>query len=370
MKAPIIACYCHAESARNHCGFLLNAPHKFQENLATSPFGFGFGFTRFYPFDGYIIPSPSADLIPSIQKPWPLLSAAGEWDKNRPMTRNLDKLIQFQRNEITEHDIYLHLARQAKDDRNRRVLENIAKDELRHYHEWKTFTGKDVSPSRLCVFKYVWISRLLGFTFAIKLMEASEDKAQENYREVLEELKIDHIINDENEHEQELIDMLDEERLRYVGSIVLGLNDALVELTGALAGLTLALQNTRLIALTGTITGLAAALSMAVSEYLSTKSENTEQHPGKASLYTGTAYVLTVVSLISPYLIFSSYYVCLATTLSIALVIVAAFNYYISVVQEVSFRKRFLEMAALSLSVSAISFLIGVALRHFSGIEV
>ena len=78
---------------------------------------------------------------------------------------------------------------------------------------------------------------------------------------------------------------------------------------------------------------------------------------------------MTVVLLILPYLLFSSFYLCLAVTLAIALMIVAAFNYYISVVQEVSFRKRFLEMAGLSLGVSAISFLIGIALRRFAGIE-
>ena len=280
------------------------------------------------------------------------------------------KLLQFQRNEITEHHIYLRLARQTRDENNRGILEKIAQDEKRHYHEWKAHTGRDVLPNRWTVLKYSCISRLMGFTFAIKLMEAGEDAAQDNYREILSDLQIEHIINDENDHEQELIGMLDEERLRYVGSIVLGLNDALVELTGALAGLTFALQNTKLIALTGTITGLAAALSMGVSEYLSTKTEDTGQHPVKASIYTGTAYVLTVVALIAPYLLFSSYYLCLAVTLSVALLIVAFFNYYISVVNEVSFRKRFMEMAGLSLGVSAISFLIGVALRHFTGIEV
>lgn len=280
------------------------------------------------------------------------------------------KLLLFQRNEITEHHIYLKLARRMENGDNRRILERIAADEMRHYEEWKEHTGKDVAPSRLKILQFEVISRLLGFTFAIRQMEAGEDQAQDNYREVLNELDISHIIDDENDHEQKLIGMLDEERLRYVGSIVLGLNDALVELTGALAGLTFALQNTKLIALTGTITGLAAALSMGVSEYLSTKAEDAGQNPVKASVYTGTAYVLTVLALITPYLIFTSYYLCLAVTLSIALLIVACFNYYISVVNEVSFRKRFLEMAGLSLGVSAISFLIGVALRHFTGIEV
>jgi VIT1/CCC1 family predicted Fe2+/Mn2+ transporter len=282
----------------------------------------------------------------------------------------MDKLLLFQRNEITEHHVYTQLARRAKGEENRSVLKSIAKDELKHYHDWKVHTGRDVAPRKLTIFKYALISRLLGFTFAIKRMENAEESAQQQYAHILEELNLTStIVSEENDHEQSLIRMLDEERLRYIGSIVLGLNDALVELTGALAGLTFALQNTKLIALTGCITGLAAALSMGVSEYLSTKSEESSRNPVKASIYTGTAYVFTVILLIAPYLFFSSFYLCLAVTLTLALLIVAAFNYYISVVNDVSFRKRFLEMAGLSLGVCAISFLIGLALRKFAGIE-
>ncbi len=116
------------------------------------------------------------------------------------------------------------------------------------------------------------------------------------------------VMDDEDAHEQQILALLDEEHLRYTGSMVLGLNDALVELTGALAGFTLALQDTRLIALTGSITGIAAALSMAASEYLSTKAEGMGKDPLKAALYTGIAYILTVLLLIAPYLLFANYY--------------------------------------------------------------
>jgi VIT1/CCC1 family predicted Fe2+/Mn2+ transporter len=175
---------------------------------------------------------------------------------------------------------------------------------------------------------------------------------------------------EEQQHEAELLEMLDEERLRYIGSIVLGLNDALVELTGALAGLTLALQNTSLIAMTGLITGLAAALSMGASEYLSTKSEESTQNPIRASLYTGGAYVITVVILILPYLIFANYYLALAFTLAAAILIIASFNYYLSVAKDLSFRKRFLEMAAISLGVTLVSFGIGFVIRSFLGVDI
>ena len=100
------------------------------------------------------------------------------------------------------------------------------------------------------------------------------------------------LINEEN-HEKELIALVDEERLKYVGSVVLGLNDALVEFTGTLAGLTFAIQNTQIIAVAGLIMGVAASLSMGASEYLSHGVLMGDQpDPVKASVYTGFAPIL------------------------------------------------------------------------------
>ena len=277
----------------------------------------------------------------------------------------------FQRNEITECHIYRQLAETAANPANRAVLLQIANDELRHYNQWKTATQTDVEPCRFTVWKYVTITRLLGLTFGVKLMEAGEENAKKQYgRYEAVFAPARQIADEENDHEKSLIDMLDEEHLQYTGSIVLGLNDALVELTGALAGLTFALQNTKLIALTGAITGIAAAFSMAASEYLSTKSEKTEKHPVRASIYTGTAYIITVLLLIAPYLLFKNYFVCLGITLGLGIGIIAAFNYYVSIAKDLPFRKRFLEMAGLSLGVATISFLVGVLLRKFTGIEI
>jgi len=281
------------------------------------------------------------------------------------------KLLTYQKIEITEHQIYLRLAQATKSTENRQVLETIAGDELRHYQDWMKYTGQEVSPDRFTVWKYTLIGRILGLTFGLKLMERGEEKAQANYAELKTAIpEIEKWIQDEDEHEQALIGMLDEELLHYAGSVVLGLNDALVELTGALAGLTLALQNTKLIALSGLITGIAAALSMALSEYLSTRSEKTAKQPMKSAVYTGIAYIITVALLILPYLLIANYYVDLAITLSTAVLIIAAFNYYISVAKDEPFRRRFLEMAGLSLGVAAFSFVIGYFIRQFLGIDV
>jgi VIT1/CCC1 family predicted Fe2+/Mn2+ transporter len=267
-----------------------------------------------------------------------------------------EQLLGYQRNEITEHHIYRQLAKTIKSPDNRRILEQIADDELGHYKKWQAYTGQEVKPDRVKIWTFYLIGRLFGFTFAIKLMERGEQGAQENYGALSEHIpEAEAIARDENGHEDALIDLLDEEQLRYAGSMVLGLNDALVELTGTLAGLTLAFQNTRLIALSGSITGIAAALSMGAAEYLSTKSEETDKSPLKASLDTGTAYVVTVVLLILPYLLLNNYYLCLAVTLVGAVAIIALFNYYISVAKDESFKQRFFEMTGLSLGVAGLS---------------
>jgi VIT1/CCC1 family predicted Fe2+/Mn2+ transporter len=71
-----------------------------------------------------------------------------------------------------------------------------------------------------------------------------------------------------------------------------------------------------------------------------------------------------------PYLLIENYYIDLAIALGTAILIIAAFNYYISVAKDEPFRPRFLEMAGLSLGVAAFSFVIGYLIRQFLGIEV
>lgn len=282
-----------------------------------------------------------------------------------------EQVLNFQRTEITEYHIYKRLAKKVNSPENAKIIEQIAEDELRHYNGWKKYTNQDVEPRWFYVWFYYLISIMFGFTFGIKLMEQGEEAAQKNYASVSKDIpEAEKFQHEEDVHEEHLINMLDEERLRYAGSIVLGLNDALVELTGALAGLTLALQDVKLIALSGLITGIAASMSMAASEYLSTRSEDTSKHPVRAAIYTGIAYIITVALLVTPYLLFDNYILDLIITLSIAVVIIAVFNYYISVAKGESFRARFLEMAGLSLSVAAISFVIGYFIRQWLGIEV
>jgi VIT1/CCC1 family predicted Fe2+/Mn2+ transporter len=276
-------------------------------------------------------------------------------------------ILAAQKNEITEHIIYLKLARIEKDANNKKVLQKIAADELKHYTFFKKYTKQEIKPDSSKIAKYFWISRILGITFGIKLMENGEKNAQMSYRQIP---LAKAIIKDEEEHEKYLIGMINEERLQYTGSLVLGINDALVELTGALAGFTFALQKTSLIGFAGLVTGIAAALSMGASEYLSTKEEGNAKSPAKAAVYTGIIYLVTVLCLVLPYFIFKNVYFALFLTVLIVIIIVAMFTAYLSVAKDLPFKKRFWEMIIISMGVAAFTFLIGFLIRVFFNITI
>lgn len=275
-----------------------------------------------------------------------------------------------QRNEISEHYIYKQLARNSKDKNNAEVLSSIGDQEKGHYDYWKTISGIDVTPDKRRVWRTVFLAKILGLSFVLKQMEKREGTGSRLYDTLSEHFpQAARFSEQELEHEKKILNMLDEERLQYVGSVVLGLNDALVELTGSLAGFTLALGDTKVISLAGLVTGISAALSMAASDYLSSKAEGDETAK-KSAIYTGVAYLFTVAFLILPFLLLSSKLIALAITLTVAVIIIFMFNYYISTAKDLNFKARFWEMTLISLGVAAFSFLIGYLLKAALGVNI
>lgn len=267
--------------------------------------------------------------------------------------------------------LYAFMAKREKNENNKKLLEQMAKDEQKHANVWKEITKEEIHPNKIWLAWRKLVTVILGFTFVVKTMQKAESITQQSYETMQKELpQAASMLEEERRHEKELYGMLDEERLHYVGAMVLGLNDALVELTGAIAGVTFALANTRLVALTGIITGISATLSMAASNYLAEKANGNDKAL-KSSIYTGAAYLITVALLVLPYLIFPAnmYGVAFGVMIAIVLFIILFFNYYIAVAKEERFLRHFLEMAVISLSVAAISYVIGVLAKQLLGID-
>ncbi|WP_456423488.1 VIT1/CCC1 transporter family protein [Lutibacter sp.] len=283
----------------------------------------------------------------------------------------MDKIYQQQINEITEHNIYAELAKLSLDDENTKTLKIISNQELAHYNFWKEITKKEAKPNRWKIKKHIWLAKIFGLSFSLRLMEMGEVEASIFYNDISKKYPEALTIQEEEiQHEQKLIGILNDNRLNYAGSIVLGLNDALVEFTGTLAGLTFAFSNNKVVGATGLVMGFAASLSMAASGYLSSKEEevNEKINPITAAIYTGVSYILTVVFLVAPYLIQDNPYIALGSMLFITVLIIAGYTYYISIAKILSFKKRFIQMAVISLGVAAISFGIGVLIKQVFGI--
>lgn len=287
------------------------------------------------------------------------------------MKEETRKIIEkMQANEVAEHCVYGHLARRVKGP-NAEILARISEEELKHAEIWSKYTGRMPACPPYRKLFYRLLAMIFGVTFVINLMEAGESKAQDIYHELADEVSESlAIYAQEQEHEKALIAMIDEERLKYISSMALGLNDALVELTGVLAGFTFALGDSRVIAMAGLITGSAATLSMAASEYVSKRHDETEEHPAKAAVYTGIAYMIAVAVLITPYLLFGDPRLALFFCLAGVVLVISIFTLFVSVVRRQRFRPAFLEMVGICFGVALVSFFIGWAARAMFGIEI
>lgn len=278
--------------------------------------------------------------------------------------KTLKAILKFQKNEMTEHVIYSTLAKKSA-GKNRDIFTHIARDEAAHYAHFKKFTGTDVKADGLKVFFYLSLANIFGITFAIKLMERGENSAHASYKEVLGRIsELKGIASEELKHEHELVSMIDEEKIGYLSSMVLAINNALQELTGVVVGLAFALRDSKMIGITALITGIAATLAMAASEYLSQKSEGGDgKDPAKAAVYTLVMYLITVELIVGPFFLIQNYLYALGLAVFDAVLIMFLFSFFMAIVKDMKFKKSFLEVLLITGVVVGISYGIGTLIR-------
>ena len=285
---------------------------------------------------------------------------------------HVNKALKQQQNEMDDFTIYSMLSLSDKNKSNQTIFRKIAKEEQGHYTYLKTYTHQELQPRRYVVLFYLFLSKIVGISFTLKFLEGREEGAKAFYKElILTDPKAQEIYEQEVHHEIELIDMLHDKKLLYAGAIVLGMNDALVELTGTLSGIALAFDRSVVVGVTGLIMGIAASLSMAGSAYLESK-ENVgdDVNPLTYSLYTGVSYILTTAILVAPFFIFEKISIAIIWMFGSALLTIFLYNFYISVAKDLSFWKRVREMSYITFGVALISFGIGYVVKHYFGIEI
>ncbi|MDD9149526.1 VIT1/CCC1 transporter family protein [Sporolactobacillus sp. CQH2019] len=218
----------------------------------------------------------------------------------------------------------------------------------------------------------VFVARLLGFTFVTQWLMRKKERRIRRLSVSNDGLSLEKIgeIRSLVASEKELIGQLKESRLDFVGAIILGMNDALVEITGSVAGFTLSMSNSMMIAIAGLIAGIAASLSMGASEFMAERSEGNIKKAATAAIYTGFSYIFTVVLLVLPFFLVpnNQYILALLITVMISVSIIFIFSYYMDVAKKIGFKQRFWEMAIICLGVSALTFFIGFVVKTYFGV--
>lgn len=282
----------------------------------------------------------------------------------------------FASDEYKDLTVYKELLKIEDSSEFKKILTSLIEHEQDHFEFWKSLSGqKDFNVNPLTIWFFKNTRKILGLTFTVRLLEKHEKEAIKHYREFLKtakgeiKKKVEEILNNELEDEKWLISQIKEEQVEFLSSIILGLNDGLIELTGALVGFSFAFASQSLVALTGLITGIAASMSMASSAYMQARHEEGKDAK-KSGLYTGLSYITVVLLLVSPFFIFSNIYSALIAMFSIVMVIILAISYYSATLFNRSFKKQFSEMFIFSIVVAIVAFLIGVLFKNFTGIAV
>ncbi len=156
---------------------------------------------------------------------------------------------------------------------------------------------------------------------------------------------------------------------KYAGAMVLGMHDALVEITGIIAGLIFAIDNRRILLLTGAIAAVAASLSMAAANYMAQRTDNNPDAP-IAATYTGATYVTTSAILLAPFCVIHNRFAAFGTMCIAAVAIILLFNLCIGKINKRPFWSHFWEMLCVCIGVSIASFAIGQAAKYFLNIQI
>lgn len=267
-----------------------------------------------------------------------------------------------------DYAIYTALAEREAVPAFRRVLTelaSIAKDQ----HAFWASRAPEAREVRPMIWPYVLMRRVFGLTLTAKYIVGRKSVRVEEYQSYCtscssrEEYEaVEHFI----ERLHEVSDTIEEDRARFFSNIVLGFNDALIELTGALVGFSFALRDANLIVIGGLVTGISASLSMAASAYLQARHEN-EHSPTKAAVFTGLSYLGVALLLVMPFLFGFSTLVSLALMFGVVVIMISVVSFCSAILLARPFAVQFGEILVLSLGVAAIALVIGQVLHAFIG---
>ena len=352
--------------------------------------------------------------------------------------------LKFYRGEMMDAKVYRYLSMLEKDEKRKKMLIGLSNIETRHADFWKSYLEKRgviVKEMEMGAVKKfaVWLTRkILGVRVTVSLAEMGESSAIESYYDFYEQgdlsdeekKRLRLIILDELEHEKLFMREKSILHTDNIRDIVLGMNDGLVEILGAVTGLSAVYYNNPLlVGLSGLIVGVAGSLSMGIGAYVSVRSQRQvnegsrrrlkiilavskmrvaeeiknrliemgvneenakelskkmssdktvinnlvpeeEVNEKRAAIYTGLAYILGVFFPVVPYFFAPNTAIALPLSIVFAGLALSIVSTIISVMSGISAKKKVTEMLVLGLGAAALSYGFGTFVNLFFGTSI
>lgn len=279
--------------------------------------------------------------------------------------------------EFTDRTLYERLSLSVKNNPSfSEALKQLSTTENRHLEFWQRFVPDAKPRAKMRIIYWVlFLRRVLGLTFIIRYLNRHEAGAVAQYKSVAglipedDRKEFDEMLADEVAHEREFSMKIETSAIRYISFVVLGLADALVEITGIHAGSLGIYNKTELAGLAGVVAGAAASLAMASAAFAQAK-QGFQGSARRSAVYTGVSYFITAILLATPYFLTGNMIDALFASLVMAIVIITFTTYYSSVISEKPFFRDFIEILLIMLGVTVALYLFGYFIRIETGITV
>jgi vacuolar iron transporter family protein len=278
------------------------------------------------------------------------------------------------RDEYNEYVVYERLAKRGRSGLG--VYSKLSKMEHAHFEFWSKYCPEyKPKVNHLNLYFILFLRTIFGATFAFKYLERNETKAIARYESIRGMIPgpdkglFEHIVLDEKEHENALGSEIKGSYVKYISFIILGLADAIVEISGIHAGSLGIYRTTELTGLAGIVAGAAASLAMASAAYAQAK-QGFQGSASVSAIATGVSYFINAVILATPYFVTKVQLNAIIISVILAVLIIAFTSYYNSVVSSSSFIRDFSELAGVMLGATVALYAFGTLIRSVFGITV
>jgi VIT1/CCC1 family predicted Fe2+/Mn2+ transporter len=279
--------------------------------------------------------------------------------------------------EWSDHTLYDRLSRTVSSDSPfAGVLKELSETEHRHFEFWRKYVpGEEPKLAALKLYWVLFLRRFFGLTFATRYLDRHEANVVKEYRGLAalipeaDKPAYEEMVADEREHEKAFAMKVESSAVRYIAFVVLGLADALVEISGIHAGWLGLFEKTEIAGIAGVVAGGAASLAMASAAFAQAK----QGFKGSARLsafYTGVSYFITAIILATPYFLTTNMILALGSSLTLAVLILVVTTWYSIVIQQKGFFRDFVEILAILFATTLVVFLLGSFVSYeFPGIK-